>query len=278
MGVLDVLHDKDDIIQFLSHEDILSEDLQALLRVARNWNGDIPIDVGESGTLLRLFSFASWKHGLNKKFIRRGTLRTRSITDNSAIVQLPLGQLLMLDHQTSQWASGAVLMGNTEVIHHPPYKLQLTYEAVEHWKKQRALGEAWIPRKDVTIQRQAEIFVSIACGIKPVFVPAQAEDYCFARAFAYIDAEEGERRWSSLRGHESDRILEMETMMRAYADGAHIPSKDHRVVQAIAMLAASQHREVYFVNPDVVTKSWPQFWKFIAWAGSEPITKAERGR
>ena len=35
-----------------------------------------------------------------------------------------------------------------------------------------------------------------------------------ARAFGFISKEEGEEKWPSLRGHESDRIEEMEKEMK----------------------------------------------------------------
>ncbi|KPJ55780.1 hypothetical protein AMJ49_06350, partial [Parcubacteria bacterium DG_74_2] len=69
-------------------------------------------------------------------------------------------------------------------------------------------------------------------------------------------AKEGEKRWPSLRGHESDRIAEMEQALRQ----TEVVSRDHRVIQAIAML---KRNKVAIKYPDSVRKSWPQFWKFL---------------
>ena len=66
----------------------------------------------------------------------------------------------------------------------------------------------------------------------------------------------GERRWSSLKGHESDRITEMERELQERI----VITRDHRVIQAIAMLRQSKAN---FVHPDCVKKSWPQFWRFL---------------
>ena len=248
MGVLDYFDGQDYIFEFLDMRDNLCDDLQALSRALKSWNSG-EVDVGESGTLYRFLKFASWKFGLDKKFILAGTLKQRKICDDPKIVGLSLEKLLELDGGTSQWASAAVLFGNKEIVENPPFKLKLTYEAVECYSPD------WEPRYDKTILKQALSFLK---GFG--FTPKQAEDYCFARVFGFITREEGERRWPSLRGHESDRILEMEKQIDNMRKGKEIDSKDHRVVQAIAMF---QESDKDITHPEVVNKSWPQFWKFL---------------
>ena len=71
------------------------------------------------------------------------------------------------------------------------------------------------------------------------------------------------QKWKSLKGHESNRIIEMETALLQYNTGMEIVSKDHRVVQAIAMLAKYDQKKIDFQNPRCVSKSWPEFWKFL---------------
>lgn len=268
VGVLDIIHEYSDIEEFLVREKNLSGDLQALYRAATQWDTEEEIDVGESGTLYRFLQFASWKLDLNKRFIKQGTLVAREICNDQAIVTWPLEKLLMLDHGTSQWASAAVLLGNEERTGNPPYKLRLTYEAKDHWKARRAEGKIWEPRFDQTIARQAETFQALIHGEKVEFMPKQAEDYCFARAFGYTTKEEGLSRWPNLQGHESNRIEEMEKELARAEKGEDVQSHDHRVVQAIAMFGALQKRKNTFVHADAVSKSWPQFWRFINQLGS----------
>ncbi len=263
MGVLDLLHGHTDIFRVLQNKKELNDDLLALKRTMGDWGSGKPIDVGESGTLYRFLQFASWKLNLNKQFIRRGTLAERKITDHPKIISYSLSELLKLDNGTSQWASAAVLLGNEEKIPNPPYKLQLTYDAVAHWKARRGAGKAWEIRHDKTILRQAETFLQILKGEPAQFSPEQSEDYCFARAFVFITKEEGEKRWPSLRGHESDRIKEMEEALKQLKSNLPITSKDHRIIQAVAMLAAVQKKKVNILRPEAVKKSWPQFWRFM---------------
>lgn len=262
LGVLDLLHGYDDMQMFLSEykPEALSSDLQALLRASQQWNTGKQVDVGESGTLLRFLQFASWKLNKPVKFIKHGTLAERKIVSDQTIVGLPLSELLLLDNGTSQWASAAVLLGNTQPKPNPlPFKLRLTYEAMEHWQKARDEGRRWKPRFDQTIRRQAQAFIHWRHSGKMQFTPEQAEDYCFARAFDLMTPEEGERRWPSLRQHESDRIASMELALQSH----NLDSADHRVIQAVAM---RRGQDVTYANPSSVTKSWPLFWEFLEYA------------
>lgn len=262
MGVLDLVHGCDDSVRFLKEQNELGEDLKALLRASLSWKTGV-VDVGESGTLYRFLKFASWKLGEPKKFILHGTLKRRKICNNPGIASCSLEELLKLDNGTSQWASASVLMGSKEKVENPPHKLKLTYEAVPHWKERRARGLRWIPRYDETILRQAEACLRLLKGRKMKFKPVQAEDYCFARAFGLITPEEGEKRWSSLRGHETDRIAEMERVIGIIDSGKEIISKDHRVLQAAAMCQKVRGTPVTIKDFEPVKKSWPQFEKFL---------------
>jgi len=264
MGILDLINGYSDIALFLEKQKDLNDDLMALKKVCDNWEKNTTIDVGESGTLYRFLQFASWKLGLNKEFITHGTLKKRDTTDNSDIINYSLTDLLELDNQTSQWASASILLGNKERISNPPYKLGLTYEAVAHWKQPRTKGKSWQPRYDDTILNQALTFLRLLKKESVTFVPEQAEDYCFARAFNFINAKQGELLWPSLKGHESNRIVEMEEMLTHYRNKKQITSRDHRVVQAIAMKGVAENIKVNFKYPESVNKTWPQFWDFLS--------------
>ena len=263
MGILDIINGRTEISTFLDQQNNLGDDLLALKRVAASWNSGDEVDVGESGTLYRLLRFATWKLKLQKKFTKRGTLASREITDNPEIIYLPQSELLKLDNGTSQWASAAVLLGDEERLPNPPFKLKVTYDAYDHWKKQHAENIPWLPRYDETILEQAKTFIKILNNGKTDFSPQQAEDFCFAYTFGYMTAEDGEKKWPALRKHESDRIEEIVIMLDRAKSGEEITSRDHRVVQAIAMWGKVNKKEVKIKYPESVNKSWPQFWDFI---------------
>ena len=259
MAILDLLDGQAErSLQILKGEKFLSDDLVALKRVLGYWDNKNSIDVGESGTLYRFLQFISWKQELNKKFVKHGTLENRDICNNPKITGYPLEKLLKLDNGTSQWASAAVLCGNKESIKNPPFKLAITYKAVKQWNE----NKNWVVLRDQTIQNQALSFINILKN-KPEFTPNHSEDYCFAMAFGFIAAEKGEKLWSSLKGHESNRIVEMEKALDEYKDKKAIASKDHRVVQAIAMKGKTEGRDAKFKFPAAVNKTWPQFWSFL---------------
>jgi len=258
IGILDLINGYDDTIDYLrQRKNELSDDLKALYQASIQWKNDQNnIDVGESGTLYRFLKFSSWKLNKNKKFILHGTLKDRKICNDPEIINWSLDKLLTLDNGTSQWASASVLTGSQEKIFNPPCKLQTTYDAVEHWNMVRKGSMLWEPRGDKTIFAQALAYVDWRKSGKMNFTPQQAEDYCFARAFNLISAEEGEKMWPSLRGHESDRIEEMEMELSQ----EHVTSADHRIIQAISMLKGNSVKIKY---PNAVNKSWPQFFKFL---------------
>lgn len=263
MGFLDIISGRRDILTFLNSQPSLNDDLLALKRVAEDWDVKDEINVGESGTLYRFFKFASWKLGLKKKFILEGTLKNRVICDDPTILDWPLEKLLTLDNSTSQWASAAILMGSKDRLENSPYKLKVTYDAVDAWHAAENKGLSWKPRLDQTISDQAIVFIKMVKGVKTVFIPEQAEDYCFARLFGFITKEEGERRWPALRGHETDRIAEMEKVMQDLEEGRPIISKDHRVVQAVGMYQKLHKVPSTVAYPKAVNKSWPLFWQFL---------------
>lgn len=264
VGVLDLVNGYDDTINYLTrNSEKLSDDLQALLRASNQWDLGESIDVGESGTLYRFLRFASWKLQKNCKFILQKTLKERQICTNKDIINYSLEDLLKLDHRTSQWASAAVLLGNYEKVEDPPIKLQLTYKAVNHWKQQRQQGKRWRPLYDKAILKHARTFLKILKGKNPSFALEHSEDYCFARAFDFITSKEAAELWPSLRGHETDRIEEMDRVIISASEGKEIDSKDHRVVYSAAMLQKVKGYPIKIKHPKVVNKSWPQFRRFL---------------
>lgn len=266
MGVLDLINGSDSTLRRLGaiNPKELPDDLRALARASHDWLAGGPVHVGESGTLYRFLQFVSWKYKLGKTFVKEGTLREREICDNPDIVNWPIEKLGALDEGTSQWKSAAAIAGSLERQSNPEPKLQLTYEAIRHWEERKREGNAWLVRYDDTLIRQAVSFIQFIQTGKMEFEPLHAEDYCFARAFELITREEGQKRWKQLSEHESDRLEEMEAELKNFREGRRIMSKDHRVVQAIAMLAWAQGKKAEIAHPQCVSKSWPQFWGFMA--------------
>jgi hypothetical protein len=264
MGVLDLIHHKKDTIVFLQQQRDLPQDLKSLLQASLDWEADRMVYVGESGTLYRFLLFSTWMANKPRVFVCDGTLRERAISLDPSIVTYPIAKLLELDNGTSQWASAAVLWrGGEEKVKNPPYKLRLTYEAKEHWEECQRKGVAWEPRLDITIHTQARAFCGMWKSSHMQFSPQQAEDYCFARAFGCITPEEGLNRWPALVGHESNRIEAMEKSILQFENHEWITSSDHRVIQAMGMLAVTHRRGLQIANYQCVEKSWPLFWEFV---------------
>ena len=269
MGILDMIHGFPEARKLLSkYYDTMGTDLQALHDCLKAWDEHVEGDqfvlpVNESGTLYRFLRYATWKLDMDVDFKKEGTLASRSMNDDSSVVSWNQAQLLELDKGTSQWASAAVLCGDNERLTNPPFKLQTSYDAVAHWTQRRGEGLAWEARYDLTIARQAEAFIKLLQDEEVDFIPEQAEDYCFARGLGLITKEEGERLWPQLRGHESDRISEMEDTFKVIMRGDVLRSNDHRVIQIYAMVQALNCDPIRIENMSAVSKPWPQFWDFL---------------
>ncbi|MEI6396948.1 MAG: hypothetical protein WCO48_02675 [Candidatus Taylorbacteria bacterium] len=262
LGFLDILNDTQLFIPLIEGREDIGDDLRAMIRISHEWKNKKEINVGEGGALFRYLQFASWKYGLEKTFIKENTLKKRLKCDDPKIVDWPIKKLLELDNNTPQWASASILTGNKELAPND-YFLNMSKEAVRHYENAKKAGSLCELRHDDTILHQAIAFVDLLKNGKIDYTPIQQDEYCFARAFGLIDRVEGEKRWPELRGHESNRLEEMEEMLTKLTAGKEIDSKDHRVVQAVAMLAIYKKIKATFKYPSCVSKSWPQFWRFL---------------
>lgn len=265
-GVLDIVHGQPErAIHVLDSNPPLSDDLVALREAAWEWDKTDVISVGESGTLYRFLQYVSWQQGLNKQFMKSGTLQGRGMSTQDIVMHRNQAGLLLLDNETSQWASAAALCGDPERLPNPPFKLATTYEAIDHWNQAQAASKPWELRKDATITAQAVAFQGLLKGLQPNFEPVQAEDFPFARVFDYMTTDEAKKRWRSLAGHESNRFEEVDAMLALAEQGEPVPTRDHRIAQAIIFWGKITEREVEIIHPECISKSWPveQFDAFL---------------
>ncbi len=221
-----------------------------------------------------MFSYLSWKQKANKRFKTSKTLADgRGITLNPEFIdreKWPLEALLDLPEKTTQMASAVLLLDEDppsiegiNLTEHQRHFLELTIRERKYWKERKMKGYRWHFVYDETIERQATAFLNNMRTGEMNFVAKQAEDYCFARAFGVMMPEEGEYRFPTLRGHETNRIREMERSMLLYRTEGVVDSPDHRIVQAIAMLAIVENKDIVIKTDKAVEKTWPQFWRFL---------------
>jgi hypothetical protein len=272
LGFLDIINNTKLFVPLIENRKDVGDDLKVLIKTSKEWKNKNEHYVGEAGALFRLLQFASWKLNLGKKFIKDKTLIDRKICDNPDIINWPINKLLELDNETPQWASAAILTGSQEDAP-DNFFLNLSKEALHHYNKVKNDNIFCELRYDETIQSQAEAFIDLLKNGQTDFKPKQQDDYCFARAFNLIHKEEGGERWPELKGHESNRLVEMEKQLNNFDNKKEVDSKDHRVVYSIAMLAMAKNKKINFSFPDCVNKSWPQFWKFLKYADKNKDTK-----
>lgn len=268
MIALDSKHGFNDTTEILApFQHQLPVDTTDYLRAQADYRDQKPIRIGEGGANYRDQRYRSLLEGTPREFVKTGSLLIRAVYEQPDMITLALDYLLLLDNKTTQFASARMIWDEEAVF--PPetiaahFKLQVVADAITHWYTQRELGLPWQPRLDSNIVRQAEAYqYTLRTGtVDPNFYVEQAEDYCFARAYGLMTAEEAHARWPALKSHESNRIESMERAIKQMEAGEIIDVNDHRVVQAMAMrFGLGRNR---FKYPDCVSKSWPQFWAFI---------------
>jgi hypothetical protein len=267
----------EEALAFLNKQKDLGGDVQSLKNgVVQVWNDPTQsFDVGESATIYRFVWFYLQKFGIRREIITKGTLTARvaKMRLDPEIINWPLTELQKLEGGTSQWATMAILMGNTEALPEVSFYLQKTFNSLRQWREQRLAGKFWTVQADPTLLVQSEEYISFLKTRKIKTVPTRLGDcdlYCFLRAFGVMSAEEGKKLWPQVQFHESDRIKEMERTLKEFFSGNIINTDDHRPVQAIAKLirslnlnlSVSEIRE-RFSNPDCTGKSWDKFWEFL---------------
>ncbi len=269
MGILDLLYNKNRIFSFSEKQKAeFPHDARSLIRgLAVYKEGKVDVDVGESGTLLRFLAFISLATKNGRKFIRHGSLLNRKIADDPGIIYLSPEELGKLDGGTSQWQSASYLFYSRfaleRKIENPPEMLQLTYEAVDHYRNQMVAGRPWELRRDETILRQAVAIIERLKQGETSFRPKHSEDFCIARALGLITTENGKRLFSSEVNHETNRFVEIEKVIADVESGRIIKSIDHRPIYSGVIMQIMQGRKIRVKYPGKVGKSWPQFWKFM---------------
>jgi hypothetical protein len=264
-GVKAIQEQKDIVLRHLERKDYTTGDLGSLRRASQAWlSGAKDIPVGESRTLLICLTVEAKRQKARKNFILEGTLKNRPISQCPEIGSLRPEELLKLDGGTTQWATAMYLAGDKRRVEKPSPKLAMTYEFDQDWEMRKLTNRIWRPRKDQVILAQATAYLHLLRTGKLDFVPREAEDFCFARTFGLMGDEEGARRWPSLAGHESNRLISMAKAYSQVIQRELVDSKDHRVVQAAAMFAKASGLKAEFAYPESVNKSWPGFWDFMA--------------
>ncbi len=274
MGILDLTrgYGSKDLLNFLNSCENLGNDLEALKRVALVWDSNEPFDVGESGTIYRFVKFYLLKNNIDREIKISETLihRVKKMNINPDMVNWSLVKLGTLEGGTTQWQTMAILLGNNEKLSEIPFYLQKTYDAIKHWDEKRKNSEIWTAHKDPTIFAQCISYLNFLKTGKINLIPSKLGDcdlYCFLRAFNAVKKEWAEKNWPQLSEHESSRFEEMERTLNELERDEIIFTKDHRVVQAEAMLLQSKDPSLSvesirkrFDKPDCVDKTWKSFW------------------
>ncbi len=242
------------------HYEELGDDLRALLRTLKQYLAGEDLDVGESATLLRFWSYYLWTCNEGRTIITHDTLNLRDVSNDWRLINWNVDELCDHPEGTSQWASIAILFGKRGTRRKTDPHVQLSYRARNEWEQATERGEMWPARKDETI---AECIDAALNGA--TLRLNNSEKGCAAVALKRITPREMRRRWPKSMNHESNRPKAMRFAMRRARLRKvfwwlKIWSDDHRVVMAMACTGIPRKA---FSNPDCVNKTTPLFWELM---------------
>jgi hypothetical protein len=272
LGFLDILNGRSERIQRKiekwsgsNSNESLPIDIRALVSCARVWDDKTAqIPVADSRTLHCFLKFATWKNKEDRLFRIGNLLHKRNPSQDAAIVGMNQRRLMNLEGGHSVWASAAAINGDKERMWNPPVDLELTYRAISSWRPETDYSLFF----DQTIIRHVEVIDS--CFRKKIgWKPGYPEDYCLARVLGVMDMQSGKSRWPELAGVNNNRIMELEKQIGYAQKGEQITSNDHRIVQALAVKAILDNKEIRVKDPECVAKSWPKFWEFLYAVGEK---------
>lgn len=256
----------------------LPDDVGWMLGACRFWRNQDNIHVGESATVLRFLWWLSQVRKELKNFVKVRTLVGRLVTLNPEMLNWSIYDLLdksKVPEGTSQLASAANLCTPwqySRVKTNCPHHLHITYQVLDEWDTYLGTGKLPEAGIDPTIRLQSESFVRVLCGREWQFEMAQQEDLPFAYTMLGDWAlAEAKKRWPSLAEHESNRFEEVPRAKTEWINTHVISSKDHRVIQAVAMWALLKGWKPKKIlgqikHPQAIAKSWPAFPQFLTWA------------
>lgn len=258
LATLDYIHDSSQTIDILSNYwALLGDDLKATRNAfVQLKNRDYPIRVDKSRTLYCIIQWKLWLDGIDKEISANFSVADR-IHANKEIIYLSPERLLQLESGTSQWATAQALWGSANRIVSPPQKLQMTYDLIDNYDKERKIIY------DQTILRQLIAWYNMIQGRQHGFFPLHSEDACFAMIVLEFNYENIHEQWPQIEFHESDRILEADITRREINADHSISSRDHRIIQAGVMKQILEEKPISVKYPHEVNKSFPFFFHCI---------------
>ena len=181
---------------------------------------------------------------------------------------------VLYDENSSQKVSAIILTMNDNVMEDRILKrdsidklipqIQNAIVVKNIYKDMRVVQSTTIYKEDETISRHFNYYIAKLCGKDVKLEIKSAEDIPLAYMMNEIELSEAEKRFPSLRNHETDRIRELEYQKRRLYIKPSIYSTDHRVVMACAMANNLQEGDFKKIGYDYsVNKSFPKFWEML---------------
>lgn len=238
----------------------------ATLTALSGWRKGNDVLVRNDMQLFQMLKFVAWRLGIEKKFVREGTLRNIVSLEDPSFADLGIMDLLEVDH-SGVFASAATICGDRisrsdMPLLMPPY-LERTAHAVYLWHQAEKYRQPWGIPIDLSAVRQLKAMVSLIRGEGVVFEPECPRDFFFGKIFGRVTLDDALERWPDFALSFKERIKLFDAQVAKYSNQKIIESPYGPEMRAMVMHSKTRRSRCLVDNRCVATHDWPDFWEAV---------------
>ena len=243
LGILDMLHDYDDIYSFLElNTNNLTTDLYDFKFTVIDWYSNLSIIyIGKSFALFNILSFIITKLNRNKLLYYDNTI----IDNTNTLPFSNYTQQQLLDINI-YWCIALILLGDPIRLSNPPIKIDIIYQAYQHWKEKRSIGEYWIEKKNIYIQNLFDYFLHLYHNSIPINIEIE-----LPKMLKLIHYNQNYQNTTKIQ-----------LLVQQYNNGI-IDIKDSKLIECIILISILSKKKITITYPELVKKNWNKFWIYF---------------
>ena len=243
LGILDMLHDYDDIYSFLElNTNNLTTDLYDFKLTFLDWYSNKSIIyIGQSYALFNIILFIITKLKVKKPLYYNNTI----IDGDSVLPYCNYTQQQLLDINI-YWCIALILLGDPVRLSNPPIKIDIIYQSYQHWKEKRSIGEYWIERNNIYIQNLFDYFLQLYHN--PIDIDINIELPKMLKIINY--------------NQDYQDTTKIQLLVQQYNNGI-IDIKDSKLIECVVLISILCKKKITIKYPELVKKNWNKFWIYF---------------
>ena len=243
LGILDMLHDYDDIYSFLElNTNNLTTDLYDLKMAFLDWYSNKSIIyTGQSFALFNILLFIITKLKVNKLLYFDNTI----VENHTALNYINYTQHQLVDINI-YWCIALILLGDPVRLSNPPIKIDIIYKSYQHWKEKRSIGEYWIEKKNIYIQNLFDYFLELRNNSIKINIEVE-----LPKMLKLINYNQNYQDTTKIK-----------LLIEQYNNGI-IDINDSKLIECIILISILCQKKITIKYPKLVNKNWNKFWIYF---------------